>query len=55
MFFPKKIKEDEHYKKIIIKYNDKTSSRYSLKTYNKYPFLRSYISKEKFNEINMLK
>jgi hypothetical protein len=51
MFFPKKIKEDDRYKKIIIKYNDKTSSRYSLKTYNKYPFLRNYISKEKFNEI----
>ena len=51
MLFPKKLKEDDRYKKIIIKYNDKTSSRYSLKTYNKYPFLRNYISKEKFNEI----
>ena len=51
MFFPKKLKEDDRYKKIIIKYSDKTSSRYSLKTYNKYPFLRNYISKEKFNEI----
>ena len=38
-------------KKIIIKYSDKTSSRFSIKTYNKYPFLRNYISKEKFNEI----
>jgi len=51
MFFPKKLKEDERYKKIIIKYDDKTSIPYSLKTYNKYPFLRNYISKEKFNEI----
>ena len=51
MFFPKKLKEDDRYKKIIIKYSEKTSSRYSLKTYNKYPFLRNYISKEKFNEI----
>ena len=51
MFYPKKIKEDDRYKKIIIKYSDKISSRYSLKTYNKYPFLRNYISKEKFNEI----
>jgi hypothetical protein len=51
MFFPKELKEDEHYKKIIIKYNDKISIPYSLKTYNKYPFLRNYISKEKFNEI----
>ena len=51
MFFPKKLKEDDRYKKIIIKYNDKESTRYSLKTYNKYPFLRNYISKEKFNEI----
>jgi len=51
MFFPKKLKEDDRYKKIIIKYNDKTSTRYSLKTYNKYPFLRNYISKEKFNDI----
>ena len=51
MFFPKKLKEDDRYKKIIIKYNDKLSIPYSLKTYNKYPFLRNYISKEKFNEI----
>jgi hypothetical protein len=51
MFFPKELKEDEHYKKIIIKYNDKLSIPYSLKTYNKYPFLRNYISKEKFNDI----
>jgi hypothetical protein len=51
MFFPKELKEDEHYKKIIIKYNDKAQIGYSLKAYNKYPFLRNYISKEKFNEI----
>ena len=51
MYFPKKLKEDDRYKKIIIKYNEKEATRYSLKTYNKYPFLRNYISKEKFNEI----
>ena len=39
------------YKKIIIKYNDKEKTRYSFKTYNKYPFLKAYLSKEKFREI----
>ena len=51
MFLAKKIKDDDRYKKIIIKYNDKINSGYSLTEYNKFPFLRSYISKEEFNNI----
>ena len=46
----KKIK-DTQYKKIIIKYNERNKSGYSFKTYNKYPFLKAYISKEKFRHI----
>ena len=37
--------------KIVIKYDDKDYQRYSLKTYFKYPFLKAYISKEKFTDI----
>lgn len=37
--------------KIVIEYNDKDFQRYSLKTYYKYPFIKEYISKEKFTNI----
>jgi hypothetical protein len=37
--------------KIVIQYNDKDCQRYSLKIYFKYPFLKAYISKEKFADI----
>ena len=40
-----------NYKKIIIKYDDKITSTYSLNTYNEYPFLQEYISKQNFIEI----
>ena len=43
--------KDIQYKKIIIKYNEKNNTRYSFKIYNKYPFLKSYLSKEKFRDI----
>ena len=43
--------KDTQYKKIIIKYNEKENSRYSFKIYNKNPFLKSYITKEKFRDI----
>ena len=43
--------KDIQYKKIIIKYNEKDNSCYSFKTYNKYPFLKTYLSKEKFRDI----
>ena len=51
MFFSKKKTEEENYKKIVIKYDEKTTSRYSIKTYNKYPFLANYIKKNEFNNI----
>ena len=51
MFFPKKKTEEENYKKIVIKYDEKTTARYSIKTYNKYPFLANYIKKNEFNNI----
>ena len=37
--------------KIVIQYNDKDCQRHSLKFYFKYPFLKAYISKEKFADI----
>ena len=37
--------------KIVIQYNDRDYERYSLKTYFKYPFLKAYISEEKFTDI----
>ena len=51
MYFTKINKENDKYKKVVIQYNHKVSSRYSFKTYNKYPFLKNYITKEKFNNI----
>ena len=51
MFFSKKKTEEENYKKIVIKYDEKTTSRYSIKTYNKYPFLANYIKKNEFNNV----
>ena len=39
------------YKKVVIKYDDKTSSTYSLNTYNEHPFLKNFIPKNQFNEI----
>ena len=39
------------YKKIIIKYDDKITFTYSFNTYNEYPFLKNFISKENFFEI----
>jgi hypothetical protein len=51
MFFSKKKTEEENYKKIVIKYDEKTTSRYSIKTYNKCPFLANYIKKNEFNNI----
>lgn len=47
----KRNKEDERYKKIIIKYNEKIPLGYTFRTYNKYPFLKRYITKEEFNDI----
>lgn len=43
--------DEEIYKKVIIKYDEKITCRYSLKGYNKYPFLKYIITKEKFNKI----
>jgi hypothetical protein len=47
------IKKDDtnSYKKLIIKYDDKITSTYSLNTYNEYPFLKNIVSKNKFTEI----
>ena len=46
----KKIKEEE-YRKIIIKYNDKSTLGYTFRTYNQFPYLKKYITKEEFNDI----
>ena len=51
MYFRKINKENDKYKKIVIQYNGRISSRYSLKTYNRYPILKNLIIKEKFNNI----
>ena len=51
MFFPKENKVEEYYKKIIIKYDEKTTARYSLKSFSNFPFLKNYITKEKFKNI----
>ena len=51
MFFPKENKGEEYYKKIIIKYDEKTTARYSLKSFSNFPFLKNYITKEKFKNI----
>ena len=39
------------YKKIVIKYDDKITSTYSLNTYNEHPFLKEYIEKNVFTDI----
>ena len=46
-----KKKVSNHYKKVIIKYDDKITSTYSLNTYNEYPFLQNFISKKQFYDI----
>lgn len=51
MLFPKENKGEDYYKKIIIKYDEKTRAHYSLKSFNKFPFLKNYITKEKFKNI----
>jgi hypothetical protein len=43
--------EYKHYKKIIIKYDDKITFTYSLNTYNEHNFLKNFISKNKFTDI----
>lgn len=43
--------DEDLYKKVIIKYDEKLTCRYSLKGYNKYPFLKYIITKEKFIKI----
>lgn len=43
--------DTNRYKKLIIKYDDKITSTYSLNTYNEYPFLKNIVSKNKFTEI----
>ena len=43
--------DEDLFKKVIIKYDEKITCRYSLKVYNKYPFLKYIITKEKFNKI----
>ena len=43
--------DEDQYKKVIIKYEEKITCLYSLRVYNKYPFLKYIISKEKFNRI----
>ena len=42
---------NNHYKKIIIKYDDKITFTYSLNTYNEYPFLQNFVTKKEFTEI----
>ena len=51
MSFEIKKGSTNRYKKIIIKYDDKISFTYSLNTYNEYPFLQNFVSKENFTEI----
>ena len=46
-----KKKVNNRYKKIIIKYDDKITSTYSLNTYNEHPFLKDFIPKNQFNDI----
>ena len=47
MFLGKTIKDD-NYKKIEIKYDERSASHYSFKIYNIHPFLKKFISKDKF-------
>ena len=51
MSFEIKKEEQNRYKKIIIKYDDKITFTYSLNTYNEHPFLENFISKKNFTEI----
>lgn len=51
MNFEIKNRKYNHYKKIIIKYDDKITFTYSLNTYNEYPILKNFISKNSFTEI----
>ena len=43
--------DEDLFRKVIIKYDEKITCRYSLKVYSKYPFLKYIITKEKFNKI----
>ena len=43
--------DEDLYKKVIIKYEEKIACLYSFQIYNKYPFLKYVITKEKFNRI----
>lgn len=51
MIFSPQNKSEENYKTIVIKYDEKASARYSIKEYDKYPFLIKYISKNQLNDI----
>jgi hypothetical protein len=51
MLLEKNSKESNEYQKVIIQYDHKLSFIYPLKTYNKNPLLKKYISKEKFIKI----
>lgn len=46
-----KINKNDNYTKIEIKYDERSSSHYSFKIYNIHPFLKTIISKDKFQNL----
>ena len=49
--FLEKNRQNSNFQKVEIKYDDKTATHYSFRIYNRHPFLKKSITKDKFQNI----